>query len=706
MFSENLLQLLEVKLNLKQVQISNVLKMSKEGATIPFIARYRKDVTGHLDEVDVQNIVDSHQNLELVSKRKIFIIEQIRDQNSLTDQLQNKLQTCWDLKELEDIYLPFKPRKETKADKAIKAGLEPLAKIIMSQKDRNPEFTAKKYLSSQVKSVEEALEGARLIIAQWINERQYARNKMRYLFSRRGRISVKVVKGKEDDKYKDYFKIDEVANRVKGYRFLAIQRGVQEGVLKMSITPERSEALETLESIFIKNEGQSADQIRIAVKDAYQRLLKPSLEKEVVNSMKQSADEQAIKMFAENLKQLLLQAPIGKLRVLAIDPGFKSGCKVVCLSELGELLHNETIFPHPPQRKSSEAMAKISRLVETYKIEAIAIGNGTAGRETENLIKKVRFRTDLQVFVVNEAGASIYSASKVGREEFPTSDVTVRGAVSIGRRLMDPLAELVKIDPKSIGVGQYQHDVDQKLLKQELDKVVEHCVNKVGVDLNTASKYLLKYVSGIGETQANNIIEYRNKNGAFRTREELANVSRVGEKSYEQSVGFLRIRNGVNPLDNTGIHPESYPMVQDVCERINVPLPKLIGDKQLINKFDFGPLSVKWGRATTNLIQQELLKPGFDIRKKAKVFQFDSGVSMIESLKVGMELPGLVSNITSFGAFVDIGVKQDGLIHLSNLSNRYVSDPLEVVKLNQELRVKVIEVDVARKRIGLSLKDV
>ncbi|MGB6037919.1 MAG: Tex family protein, partial [Cryomorphaceae bacterium] len=612
------------------------------------------------------------------------------------------------LNALEDLYLPFKQKRKTKASEAREKGLEALAAIIMKQDVKDVESTAKRFVKGQVKNTEEALEGARYIMAEWMNERPRARNAVRRLFANKAEVKSKLIKGKEEEaqKYRDYFKFTERIRRIPSHRLLAIRRAESEGLLRVSIEPPKEEAIESLERIFVKGKGAASEQVALAVNDAYKRLIKPSIETEFKNSTKEKADEEAIAIFAENLRQLLLTPPIGQKRTLGIDPGFKSGCKTVCLDEHGNLLHNENIYPHPPQNDKAKAAAKIGQLVESYRIEAIAIGNGTAGRETEDFIRtRVRFRQDVEVYVVNEAGASIYSASSVARKEFPDYDVTVRGAVSIGRRLMDPLAELVKIDPKSIGVGQYQHDVDQNKLKEALDQTVESVVNRVGVELNTASEHLLAYVSGLGPKLAENIIEYRREQGAFSSREDLKNVKGMGPKAFEQSAGFLRIRDAKNPLDNSAVHPESYRVVKRMAKEIGQPVSEIVGAKEVLKSLDPKKYTdEKAGLPTVTAIIEELGKIGRDPRGKAKVFQFDPRLRKIEDLEVGMTVPGIVTNIAKFGAFVDVGVKQDGLIHVSQMADRFISDPNEIVKLQQQLEVKVVEVDIPRKRIQLSLK--
>jgi len=703
-----IVDIISKELNLQKVQIENTVQLFGEGATIPFISRYRKEMTGSMDEVQVADVKKALDKYIEVEKRRLAIIKSIDEQEKLTDDLKVKLEATWVMTELEDIYLPYKSKRKTRAVKAREKGLEPLAKILMTQKEWNIESKAEEFVNDEVESAEDALQGARDIIAEWVSENTRARNSVRRLFDKQSYISSKVVKGKEEEgiKYKDYFEYEEQLSRCPSHRLLAIRRGEEEGFLKLNIEPDTEDALEKLEDQFVQGDYEVSQQVSEAVKDSYKRLIAPSIENEFRGSSKLKADEEAIRVFAENLRQLLLSSPLGQKRVLAIDPGYRSGCKVICMDAQGNLLHNETIYPHPPQNEGKMAIKKLASMIDAYQIEALAIGNGTASRETEHFVSKLKTSHDVQVFVVSEAGASVYSASKVARDEFPQYDVTVRGAVSIGRRLMDPLAELVKIDPKSIGVGQYQHDVDQNLLKGSLDGVVESCVNKVGVNLNTASKHLLTYVSGLGPQLAQNIVDFRKDNGAFKTRKQLKDVPRMGPKAFEQSAGFLRIDNGDNPLDNSAVHPESYHVVQKMAKDLGISVADLLSDKGLQDKIQISKyVSDKVGLPTLQDIKQELAKPGRDPRTKIKVFEFSQDVFKIEDLKVGMSLPGIVTNITKFGAFVDVGVKQDGLVHISQLANRFVSDPNEVVKLHQHVKVKVMEVDVARKRIQLSMKE-
>ena len=697
------------ELGIDSKAVENTIRLLSDGATIPFIARYRKEWTGGLDEVKIAAIRDRAQRLEEMDKRRESVLNTIREQGNLTEDLETRINQAQTLAEIEDLYLPFKPKRKTRASVARERGLEPLAKIIMAQHDRDLNAAAQRFINPEheINTIEEALAGARDIIAEWVSENAFARQRMRQLFSREGILRSKVMKNKEDEaaKYRDYFDWEEPVSKIPSHRILAIMRGENEKLLKLSIAPSEERALEMLDKIFIKSNGEAAGQLADAVKDSYKRLLQPGMETEIRQILKQKADEEAIRIFAENLRQLLLAPPLGQKRVLAIDPGYRSGCKIVCLDAQGNLLHNETIYPHPPQVEVGQAIKKILFLVKAYKIEAISIGNGTASRETENFIRRIRFDEDLTVVVVNESGASVYSASDLARKEFPDYDVTVRGAVSIGRRLMDPLAELVKIDPKSIGVGQYQHDVDQNALQSSLVQVVESCVNLVGVDVNTASKELLTYVSGVGPSIAGNIINYRAKNGPFKTREELKSVSRFGEKAFEQAAGFLRISNAENPLDASAVHPESYPIVYRMAGDMNTTVQELIKEKTL--RAGIKPeiyVTDNAGLPTINDILSELEKPGRDPREEIDYFSFDANVHEITDLKPGLVLPGIVTNITAFGAFVDVGVHQDGLVHISNLADRYVPDPAQVVKIYQKVMVKVLDVDLQRRRIQLTMK--
>ena len=688
--------------------VENTISLLNEDATIPFISRYRKERTGNLDEVQIGEIVKFKEVFEALEKRKKTILKALEEQGVLTDELTQRISLSKDLISLEDLYLPFKKKRKTKAETARLQGLEPLAKMIMSQRINDLESTASKYTSNEIETIEDALEGARFIIAEWINERTDIRNTIRHQLERFGTISSKVIKSKAEEekaqKFKDYFDWQESLKRIPSHRFLAILRAENEGFIRVKIEIDTEGALQKMEDRIIRSQNECSTQIQLAIKDAFKRLLLPSLSNEAASSAKEKADEAAIIVFTKNLKQLLLGAPLGEKRILAIDPGFKSGCKIVCLNEQGALIHNETIFPHPPQNQTIEAIKKISSLAEAHKIEAIAIGNGTASRETEQLIKKVQFKNRLDVFVVSEAGASIYSASKIARDEFPNYDVTVRGSVSIGRRLQDPLAELVKIDAKSIGVGQYQHDVDQTKLKKSLDTVVESCVNTIGVNINTASESLLSYVSGIGPKIAENIVNYRNENGSFTTRAAIKKVPRLGGKAFEQAAGFLRIKSGKNPLDNSGVHPESYGLVDKMAKDLKKSVSEFIGNKEVLQTISLEKYSSETiGLPTLQDIIKELEKPGMDPRAKAKVFSFDAAIKTIADLRIGQMLPGIVNNITNFGCFVDIGTKESGLIHVSNLSDTFVKDVNAIVNLQQQIIVKVLEVDVVRKRIQLAL---
>lgn len=699
------------ELNLQPWQVFNTIKLMEGGATIPFMARYRKEMTGSLDEVQLAAIRDRHLQLVELEKRREYILGSVQEQEKLTPALEKQIREATTLTALEDLYLPYKPKRKTRATIAREKGLEPLAKILMAQNPVDPEEKAEAFIDPEksVNSAEEALAGARDIIAEWVNESLPAREQVRNLFTREAMISSRPVKGKELEgiHYQNYYDTTEQILRAPSHRILAMFRGEEEGFLRLDVEPAEEKAIARLNRIFLKGDNEAAHQVEMAVKDAYKRLLQPSMETEMRQLAKQKADDEAIKVFAGNLRQLLLAAPLGQKNVLAVDPGFRTGCKLVCLDRQGRLLHNETIYPHPPQSEVREAVAKVKNLVSAYGVEAIAIGNGTAGRETENFIRKIPFGRPLVSIMVNESGASVYSASAVAREEFPEYDVTVRGAVSIGRRLMDPLAELVKIDPKSIGVGQYQHDVNQQSLQHSLEDTVVSCVNQVGVELNTASKQLLSYVSGLGPSIAGNIVEHRNKNGAFRSRQELMKVKRFGDKAFEQAAGFLRIRDAENPLDRSAVHPESYDIVQRMADSLGCTVKDLMEQEELRKKIrpeQFVTQSA--GLPTINDILQELAKPGRDPREQFDLFEFDNSINSIEDLKPGMVLNGIITNITAFGAFVDIGVHQDGLVHVSQMANRFVRDPNEVVKLTQKVRVKVMEVDVARKRISLSMKDV
>lgn len=701
--------LISTALNITERQVESTLNLLNEGATIPFISRYRKEMTGGLDEVQIGNIKERYDKLCEITKRKETIINTIEEQNKLTPELKKRIEETWESSTLEDIYLPYKPKRKTKAEIARQKGLEPLAITLMMQRENNPEEKAAQFLKNGLKDINEAIKGAQDIVAEMVNEDEQARNTVRNLFGRQAVISSKVIKGKEEEaiKYRDYFDFSEPLKRCSSHRLLAIRRGESEGLLKVSISPDDEECVGRLERMFIRSNNACARYVAEALQDAYKRLLKPSIETETGNLSKEKADDEAIRVFTENLKQLLLAAPLGQKRVLGIDPGFRTGCKVVCLDAQGNLLHNENIYPHPPVNKTGEAASKIRKMVEAYNIEAIAIGNGTASRETEEFITNQQFDRKLQVFVVSEQGASIYSASKVARDEFPDYDVTVRGAVSIGRRLMDPLAELVKIDAKSIGVGQYQHDVDQTKLKKALDQTVENCVNLVGVNLNTASSHLLTYISGLGPQLALNITNYRAENGAFASRKELMKVPRMGAKAFEQCAGFLRIPNAKNPLDNTAVHPESYHIVEKMAKDLGCTVAVLIANKELRGRIDLKQyITSTVGLPTLNDIMQELDKPGRDPRETAKVFEFDRSIRTLDDLREGMILPGIVGNITNFGAFVDLGIKENGLIHLSQMADRYISDPSEVVSIHQHITVKVLSIDKERKRIQLTLKGI
>ena len=696
------------KLGLHEWQVENTIRLMDGGATIPFISRYRKEMTGSLDEVQLMHIKEEYDRLKDLDSRKEAVIKSIEEQEKMTPELRKRIDSAVTMSELEDIYLPYKPKRRTRATIAREKGLEPLAILILDQKENDPALKAEDFLNDDVKTIGDAIAGASDIIAEWINEDEKARRQLRFLFDREAVIYSKVVKGKEAEgiKYSDYYDWSESLKKCPSHRLLAMRRGEEEGFLRLSVEPGEEHAIDMLNSIFIKGRNASSEIVTSAVRDSWKRLLSGSMETEFRNISKEKADIEAITVFAENLRQLLLGSPLGEKNVLAIDPGFRTGCKVVCLDRQGNFIHNETIYPHPPQNETAMSIKKILSLVNAYKIEAIAIGNGTASRETEEFIKWVKFENDIQVFVVSEAGASIYSASKIARDEFPEYDVTVRGAISIGRRLMDPLAELVKIDPKSIGVGQYQHDVDQQKLQKSLDDVVMSCVNAVGVEVNTASKHLLTYVSGLGPQLAQNIIDYRTENGPFRTRRELLKVKRMGDKAFEQSAGFLRIRNAENPLDSSAVHPESYHVVEKMSKDIGCDVKELITNDNKRKEIKLEQyVSPVTGLPTLKDILEELAKPGRDPRSKIKEFSF-ADVHTMEDLNEGMVVPGIVTNITKFGAFVDIGIKQDGLVHISNISRTYITDPSTVVKLHQHVMVKVIGVDIERKRIQLSMKDV
>ena len=700
------ISLIASALHLTEKQIRNAIQLFIEGATIPFISRYRKEMTDGMDEVQLGDTKEQYDKLCELAKRKLAVLKSIEEQDKLTDELKSRIDNCWNITELEDIYLPYKPKRRTRAEIAREKGLEPLAKMLMKQQPDDVERMALGFVKGDVVDTDDALKGARDIIAEWVNESEAARNAVRTIFAREAVISSKLIKGKEEEaqKYRDYFDMSEKLARCSSHRLLAMRRGETEGFLRVNITPEDENCLDRLDRIFVKGNTDSSNQVSEAVNDAYKRLLKPSIETEFASDSKAKADTEAIRVFAENLRQLLLAPPLGQKRVLGIDPGFRTGCKIVCLDAQGNLLHNETIYPHAPQHETSQAMRKVQKMVEAYKIQAIAIGNGTASRETEQFIQNTGFDREVQVFVVSENGASIYSASKIARDEFPEYDVTVRGSISIGRRLMDPLAELVKIDPKSIGVGQYQHDVDQAQLKKSLDQTVENAVNKVGVNLNTASKHLLTYISGLGPQLAQNIVDFRSENGAFKNRKQLMKVSKMGAKTFEQCAGFLRIPDSENPLDNSAVHPESYVIVEAMAKDLKSTVAELIQNKELKKSIDLQKyISPKVGLPTLNDILQELEKPGRDPRSGIQVFEFDPNVKTIGDLRTGMELPGIVTNITNFGAFVDVGIKENGLIHVSNMADRYISNPAEVVSVHQHVKVRVIEVDTVRKRVQLKL---
>lgn len=700
------------------INIQNTVQLLQEDCTIPFISRYRKDKTGNLDEVFIEQIAKFQKEYEVIVKRKEAILKSIQEQNALTPELEKKIQQSFDLQELEDFYLPFKKKKKTKADTARENGLEPLAKIIMAQNNDDVDFISTKYLNENVSNEEAALQGARDIIAEWINENIYVRKQLRRLYERKATITTKVVKTKKDDeaaqKFNQYFDWSEPLTKAPSHRLLAMLRAENEGFIKFKVAVDINEAYDIIDALVLKSQNKTTAHLQLAIEDSYKRLLNPAISNEALQEAKAKADANSIQVFANNLGQLLLAPPLGEKRILAIDPGFRSGCKIVCLDEKGDLLYNETIYPHAPQKEEAIAMKKIRSMVNSYKIDAIAIGNGTASRETEFFIKKIAFDTratgeqgeakPVQVFIVSEAGASVYSASKIARDEFPNYDVTVRGSVSIGRRLSDPLAELVKIDPKAIGVGQYQHDVDQIKLKEELDNTVIRCVNSVGININTASKHLLSYVSGIGEKLAENIVQYRSENGPFTDRKQLKKVPRLGEKAYQQGVAFIRISNAKNPLDNSAVHPEAYGIVEKMAKDLKLTVHDLIANKEktaLIKPENY--ITPEIGLLGLKDIIKELEKPGLDPRKSAKVFEFDPNVKTIKDVKTGMVLPGIVNNITNFGCFVDIGVKESGLVHISQLKAGFVSDVNEVVKLHQHVQVKVTEVDEDRKRIQLTM---
>ena len=704
-------KLIAAQLNLREQAVENTLELLEEGCTIPFISRYRKEKTGNLDEVNIEAIAQAGEKFKEMAKRKETILKTIEEQSKLTDELKKRIDDCWNATELEDIYLPFKPKRRTRAQVAREAGLEPLAQLIFLQRENNPVQVAKKFVGEKVKDVEAAIQGAKDIIAETISENEFTRNSVRQRYKHGAIIASKVIAKKKDEeeaqRFSDYFDFSEPLRKCSSHRLLAMRRGEAAGFLRVSISCDEEEATDRLKQRYVRGNGEASKLVSEAVEDAFKRLVNPSIETEFAALSKQKADEEAIAVFAENLRQLLLAAPLGQKRVMAVDPGFANGCKTCCLDAQGNLVHHEIVYPHPPRNKRAEATAAIQRMVKMYHIEAMAVGNGTASRETSDWLHEISFPHPVDIYVVSEDGASIYSASKIARDEFPDEDVTVRGAVSIGRRLMDPLAELVKIDPKSIGVGQYQHDVDQTQLKKSLDTVVMSCVNSVGVNLNTASQHLLTYVSGLGTTLAKNIVEYRKENGAFASRAQLKKVSRLGPAAFEQCAGFLRIPGAKNPLDNSAVHPERYALVEKMAKDQGVTVKQLVEDKALQRKIDIKKyVTAEVGVPTLTDIMAELDKPGLDPRGEVEKFEFDASIKTIEDLQVGMVVPGIVTNITKFGAFVDIGVHNDGLVHVSQMANRYISDPSEVVKLHEHVMVRVADVDLKRKRIGLSMKDV
>ncbi|MBR5652366.1 MAG: RNA-binding transcriptional accessory protein [Bacteroidales bacterium] len=709
MTDEVIFQRIAKELGINFVQVSNTCRLLDNGDTIPFIARYRKEATGSLDEVTIESIRDMRQKMLDIEKRRTFILNTLEEEGAITDELRLKIENAETLVELEDLYLPYKPKRKTRASIAKEKGLEPLADIILRQQNIDVKAKAEQFVNEEkgVLSADDAIHGASDIIAERINEDAYTRSKIRNLFNKKAHIVAKVAKGMEDEgnTYSQYFDYDELLTKAPSHRILAVFRGENEKILKLKIRPDEAEAISILDRIYVRGNNESSEIVRKSAEDSYDRLLAPSIETEIRAVAKEKADKTAIAVFADNLRQLLMAPPLHGKNVLAIDPGFRTGCKVTVLNKNGKLLHNDTIYPHPPEPKIPESINKILNMVEMYDIDAIAIGNGTAGRETENFIKRIRFPKDIVAVMVNESGASVYSASKIARDEFPEYDVTVRGSVSIGRRLIDPLAELVKIDPKSIGVGQYQHDVNQTELQKCLQSVVDSCVNAVGVDVNTASKELLVHISGLGPVLAQNIIDYRNENGDFKLRSDLKKVKRFGDKAFEQSAGFLRISGGANPLDNSAVHPESYHIVEEMASDLGCDVSELISNKELINKIEINKyVTDTTGLPTLNDIKSELEKPGRDPRCTFDMFEFDKNVKTIDDVKPGMILPGIITNITSFGAFVDIGIHEDGLVHISQMADRYVSDPNKIVKLNQKVMVKVLEVDTKRKRISLSMK--
>lgn len=703
--------ILSKELQISEKQILGTIKLLEEGATIPFISRYRKEATGSLDEVQIADISNRYNQLKELEKRKETILHTISEQGKLTDELRKKITNTFDPLELEDLYLPYKPKRKTKASAAREKGLEPLALLILEQSKNNLNELCKSFLSKEkgVHSIEDALQGARDILAEMISETKEVRSRIRSQFQKQALVKSTVIKGKEElgNKYKDYFEYEEPLHKCPSHRFLAIMRGVNEEVLKLSIAPDQDSAIYAIQNTILKKNapGESKEQLDLAIKDSYKRLLHPSIETEFRQMTKEKADLEAIHVFSINLRQLLLSSPLGQKRILAVDPGFRTGCKVICLDSEGNLLFHTAIYPHAPQNEFEKSRTIILELIKKYKTEAVAIGNGTASRETESFFKEINFPSPVEIFMVNEAGASIYSASKTAREEFPNEDVTVRGAVSIGRRLLDPLAELVKIEPKSIGVGQYQHDVDQGLLQSHLDQVVESCVNLVGVNLNTASKHLLSYVSGVGPALAESIVNFRKEHGQFKSRKQLLKVPRLGEKAFEQCAGFLRIPNSENPLDNSAVHPEAYPIVEKMAKDLKTDIPTLLKDAGLQKKIQIGEyLTDEVGLPTLQDIIKELAKPGLDPREKAKSFAFADGIKTIDDLTEGMVLPGIINNITNFGAFVNIGLKESGLIHISQISNGYIKSPSDVLKLNEQVKVKILSIDRERKRIQLTMK--
>ena len=706
---QTIISIITDRLGLNKRSVTNTINLLKEGATVPFISRYRKEATGSLDEVAVAAIQQELKRLEDLESRKATILAAIEEQGKLTEELKKRIMATYDGTLLEDLYLPYKRKRKTRGTVAKEKGLEPLAKALFEQKNDAPQQLAKKYLSAEVEDIEAALQGARDIIAEWVNEDEKARNKVRFQFKREAVIYSKVARNKEEpgSKYRDYFDFSEALKKCPSHRLMAIRRGEDEGFLRVRIEPDEETTLYHLHNAYLKSNNEAAKQVKEAINDSYKRLLCPGIETEFRKSSKEKADQEAIDVFAENLHQLLMSAPYGQHRVLGLDPGFRTGCKVVCLDESGQLLHHTAIYPHPPQSDTYQATLTLQGLVDKYDIEAIAVGNGTAGRETMSLCRGINFGKKVEVFMVNESGASIYSASAIAREEFPTEDITVRGAVSIGRRLMDPLAELVKIDPKSIGVGQYQHDVNQGLLKDSLTRQIESCVNAVGVNLNTASKHLLTYISGLGPTLAQNIVDYRSENGLFPTRKTLKKVARMGDKAFEQCAGFLRVKDSKNPLDNTAVHPESYPIVQQMARDLNCTVDDLIQSSEKRRQIQLHKyITAKTGLPTLKDILQELAKPGLDPRGEAKTFSFAESVKTLDDLEIGMVLPGIINNITNFGAFVDIGIKESGLVHISQMANRFIKSPTEVVTLQQQVTVKVMDIDYERKRIQLSMKAV